>query len=176
MPTLSSEKTPGRYGAKRQSWIKKNPRDVLRRILASTPNASEKEVMDEARDLILADEAYVEAIFKYWFANNYRAYTKTAESDTVIILRQRRPVQLLKKERVAKAEQLKTAVRIALMEHVLTNGKMVRDSTFGDCKREGGWLLEVAKQGKSNEIVGRKLTEKNLAALYLRASRASMKQ
>jgi hypothetical protein len=39
---------------------------------------------------------------------------------------------------------------------------MLRDSTFGECAKAGGWLLRISKLGQPGEIVGSVLKEKDV--------------
>lgn len=65
--------------------------------------------------------------------------------------------------------RLKNAVRQAiLMDVTLPNGKKLRESTFADCKKAGGWLTEVSRHGRATEAVDKKLSEADLQNIWKR--------
>lgn len=159
-----------------RNWFGKNPDELLRRIRVSSPAASEKEIFDQFCDGLKDDESFLGAIVSHWFANHYRqcAVSVSTNGSVVFSRNGRQQVSLIEsrnerdKTRAA-VTRLKESMRAVLMDFVLSNGKKLRESTFGDCAHDGGWLLTVAKQGRANEIVGRKLTENDLQNLQRRA-------
>lgn len=166
---------PGTIGSKRQSWEKYNPRDVLRDAILTNPRGSEAEIRDVVWETIRNEKRYLEPIFDYWFTNNYRHfYADEIGKHSVAIYERKIGARNgnghnnISKE----VEQRKNELKTLLLDHVLSNGKALREATFRDCRQEGGWLIEVAKQGRANEVVGKKLTEKNLMALRLRAMKS----
>lgn len=163
---------PGLYGATRQSWSKNNPRDVLKDAIRNAPRASEAEIRETVWQTIKNEKAYLPAIFDYWFTNNYRHFfvRELEEHSTVIEeLKQQRKVERKSNQPTrVEIEDAKAVLRPLLMDLQLSTGKLLRDSTFGECKRESGWLRDVAKQGKPNAVVGKQLTEKDLCALRFR--------
>jgi hypothetical protein len=154
---------PGRYGAKRQSWEESNPRDVLERVINDNPRASEREIYDIS-SRILSDGRYFKAIFEYWFTNNYRSFFHgrlAAPSKTVADRGAARAWIAGSLEK----ESIKRRIKTAFLDYILSNGRALRDSTFGECKKEGGWLTAISKLGKPNEVVGKVLSEKRVAGL-----------
>jgi len=58
-------------------------------------------------------------------------------------------------ERVDRVEAAKTeAIACVLLNFVLPNGLQVRDATFGDMAKFGGWATAVSKLGPANAKVG----------------------
>lgn len=164
---------PGVYGAKRQSWYEKNPRELLHRVMRENPRGSEKEVFEGFCDHVENDPGYWGAIIEYWFANNYRLfYVSEIAANSVAI--SRRETKQRARDVVAREKAIiKDRLRAALMDLVLSNGKKLREATFGDCEREGGWLLAISKRGKRGEIVGKKLTEDDLHNIQRRFAEAA---
>jgi hypothetical protein len=158
---------PGHIGAKRASWQEYNPRNVLLRILQENPHASEKEIFDLAKTEIFAEPEYLETIYKYWFPRNYRAAMEVLDQSGTATKRKQRAQQ-----RAQTGEQInenfENYVEQILMDQVLSCGKRLRDATFGDCKKEGSWYLDLAKVGKANQIVGKQLTEKQVTEVRKR--------
>ena len=162
------ELAPGSTGATRQSWEEHNPREVLRGVMKQSPGASEKEVHDAVKEAVFEDWRYLEAIYEYWFTNNYRAFEVHSSDHTVSVMARKRARGLRAKMRKHLGKRHVAFVHGILMDMELSSGKLLRDATFADCKRESGWLLEVAKSGKPNEVVGRHLTEQQLDSLWRR--------
>lgn len=177
--------SPGTLGAKRQSWSKYNPRDLLRDAIISNPRASEAEIAEIVWETVRNERGYHKPIFDYWFANNYRHfYTEETENGMSVVV-----TEMKGKARASgavvtngsgnrgetarsnreKVETAKKEMMVVLMDHMLSSGKRLRAATFGECLKEGGWLALVGKQGRPNEVVGKHLTEKDLLNLRLRA-------
>jgi hypothetical protein len=57
---------------------------------------------------------------------------------------------------------------IVLMNLELPNGKALKDSTFSECAKAGGFFSKVAKMGKPNAIVGKTMDEAALRKVWLR--------
>jgi hypothetical protein len=159
---------PGKIGAKRQSWMEFNPRSVLRAIMKQSPNASEKEIHDAVKVALFEDTRYLEAIFESWFANNYRSFEVITGDNTVAVL----------KRQMRKAQHDRLMAHIGkrhaefthgiLMDMQLSCGKLLREAHGSDLDKETGFLGEVRKHVKSNQIVGRALTEQQLSNLWSR--------
>jgi hypothetical protein len=63
----------GVTGAKRQSWKRANPRDVLKRIIDKNPDYDEAQVQTECWEILHRDQQQIRTVFEYWFTNNYRS-------------------------------------------------------------------------------------------------------
>lgn len=133
--------------------------------------ASEKETFDKFCDEVMQDQSYWGAIITYWFANNYRSfYVDEVASNALVFRKHERSVQRVDSARRSRAviDEAKQALKVALLDLTLSTGKALRHSSFGDCRREGGWLLDVSKCGRANEIVGKKLSEADLRNILQR--------
>lgn len=170
---------PGITGAKRQSWEKYNPRDALRDVIRSHAKASEAEIKELMWEIVSNERRYLPVIFDYWFTNNYRQFfvDVISEHSTAVRERHRTSSGTSAAKRASnqptrtEIDETKERMRPILMDHMLSNGKALRNATFGECAAESGWLQEVAKQGKPTAIVGKHLTEKELWALHIRGSK-----
>ena len=164
----SLDVAPGTYGAKRQSFAKANPRDLLLEVLRKNPSELEEVVKERVRSLMTPE--HMEAVFDYWFANNYRSSLGM-------------PSQRIKRSRAARdvVQRLATKIKTRhtkvlhqiLMTQPLSTGRSIGDSTFEDCRREGGWLLAVARKGKPHQIVRDVLSEADLSKIWQKAKRAA---
>jgi hypothetical protein len=167
---------PGLTGAKRQSWEKYNPRDVLRDIIRSHPKASEAEVRERVWEIVRNEREYLPTIFDYWFTNNYRQFfVEEIAEHSVAIREKHRTVTKRGSNQPTRREidAVKAELAPILMDQILSNGKALRDATFGECAAESGWLRDVAKQGRPTAIVGKKLTEKELWSLRARSFKST---
>jgi hypothetical protein len=146
----------GVTGAKVQSWEKHNARELLARIVKDNPGAD-----DEALFHAFSQECapFFMEIARYWFANNLRALKA-------------RPTPIARSvDRVAAQEHFVAtaqarATEMVLLDYVLPNGNMLRDSTFSECAEVGGWLTKLAKKGQPNDKVGAVLSEKEVRAVW----------
>lgn len=150
------ELNQGIYGAKRQSWERNNARGLLIQIVEDNPDTD-----DETLFHIFSAQCapYFPEIVRYWFANNLRA------------LRPRAPISAGPTVDRAVAKQAAQAVRaratkLVLLDFKLPNGKMLRDCTFSECAKAGGWLSKLSTKGQPGEIVGAVLTEKEVRAVW----------
>lgn len=165
---------PGLTGAKRQSWEKYNPRDVLRDTMRNKPGATEAEIRDTVWEIIKNEKRYLPVIFDYWFANNYRRFfvEEVEQYSTAIMeIKQNRKSTGTNNPSRDEIDAVKQKVRPVLMDLMLSNNKQLKTATFGECAQEGGWFREIAKQGRPMEIVGKKLTENDLWNLKKRITK-----
>lgn len=150
----------GVTGAKRASWDKTNPRELLLRIMAEQPEATEEQLFKLFYAAALKGH-YDETVYRYWFTNNYNA------------LRPREAEPFSRPERAAKAkaaseERASVAVkRVAealLAGIILPNGKAVRDCTFAYVRMQGDRFAKLGRMGKPDKIVGAVLTDEQIEA------------
>lgn len=152
-----------------------NLSELLRITRGENPRASEAEIRDICRAKALGDRGLIEDLFNYWFSNSYRDFAVVGGAQgsfaVVAVDRQRQPSQTRAVSRAAtsaKINALKGQMMACLMDHALSDGTLLRFATFGQCAREGNWLSNIAKHGKPNEVVGKKLTEADLQNLHQR--------
>jgi len=149
--------------------------ELLRCARRDNPRASEAEVRQICWQRCQGDAELVQSLFDYWFDNSFRNFTViggTGNSSAVISIKQQR--QAGTREAITK---LKDQMVACLMDHLLSDGTPLRVGTFGQAARDGGWLCDLAKLGKPNEIIGKKLTEAELQSIrqrhYARNSRVA---
>lgn len=144
--------------------------EMLRAAMRDNSRASEKEIHDLCLAQALSNAALTLALFEYWFRNSYRDFTVEimgAHSIAVVP----RPVaqgHVTPEMRAREVEAVKERMKACLMDYILSDGTMLRNATFGQCANEGGWLIDISKQGAANEIVGKKLKEIDLRNLLKR--------
>lgn len=150
-------------------------RDLLRSVLRDNPRACEAEVREHCWQRCKAEPALIEALFQYWFGNSYRDVSVIGGLDhsTAII-----SIERTRRSGTRTAiKALKGRLKACLMDHLLSDGTPLRIGTFGQAARDGGWLSDIGKLGKPNEIIGKKLTEAELKNIrqrhYARNSRVA---
>lgn len=159
-----TELNTGTYGAKRQSYRKASPRDLLKRLIEENARYSEKKLQNLFSATVREDEEQLDAIIEYWFANNYRSLVhKPPASPSVKAAKVA--------ERTARVEVAKTiikanATRMVLLDFVLPNGKPLRDATGKDCAKAGGWLSKIAASVKPGQKVGDVLSEAQVKKIF----------
>ena len=149
--------------------------ELLRSVMRDNPRASEAEARQICWQRCQDDAELVLPLFDYWFGNSYRDFKViggSRHSSAVISIKQER--QAGAREAINK---LKDQMVACLMDHALSDGTLLRFGTFGQAGRDGGWLTDIAKLGKPNEIIGKKLTEAELQNIrqrhYARNSRVA---
>lgn len=167
MPTVSEVVTPGQTGAKRQSWRRSNPREVLKRLIDNDPSLTEAEASDACWQIVHKNSEQMATIFEYWFANNYRSLVHPAP-------RKPRPVRTPAQRAVLTSQireqierKIEERARIVLLEMILPTGKQLRDSTREELIACGGWLVRVAERLDPDQTVGEAgLSEDDIAEAY----------
>jgi hypothetical protein len=158
----------GVTGAKRQSWRRANPRDVLKRLIDKNPDLDEAQAEIEVWDIVHRDISQMRTIFEYWFVNNYRSLVKpwprkpqTAERDRAETERAARAIN----EKIE--EKIETKVNIRLLDMILPNGKQLRHSIREELVEFGGWMQRVAAKLLPHQSVAEAgISEDELRALY----------
>jgi hypothetical protein len=165
--------TPGIYGAKRQSWYGKNPRDVLHRILLESPRGSEKEHFDRICDIVADDPAYFGAMIEYWFANNYRSMkvVEVSPDDVSVVPRQEERAASARRDEATVVRMKEKLYSALTMGFMMPNGERLKDCSFGYVSQMGGVFAAMAKGRKANEVVGKHLTDADLLNLQKRLVR-----
>lgn len=165
--------------------------DFLRDTLRDNPRKSEFEIREIVRTGVMSKAPMLAEIFEYWFNNMFRRYERRDDgrgSTAVIPLKPRRAkapsasaskraAAAAKKARervAAKKAELKTTSEVkesferSLMNHVLPDGSLLKYATVAQCRNWGGWLSDITKGMKPNEVIGKHLDEKSLRAVYNR--------
>lgn len=144
--------------------------ELLRNVMRDNPRGSQREIRDLCLKHCSAEPSLQIALFDYWFGNSYRDFIveEFAPNSTAVLSARREREPADPQSRAKAVEQLTNQLKIALLDHQLSDGTPLRDATFGQVAREGGWLQSIAKCGKANEIVGKKLTESDLQSLLRR--------
>lgn len=151
MSDVHSE-TPGVRGHTRSTWRDETHlRGLLLKLMTQNPDATRKELEDMYVEAAKKVPALVEEALCRVFSNDLNEIQKPARA---------KPRRMSQEDIAAAAEKLKTAV---LLDLVQSNGKKLRDCTGEECQRIGGWLIKIADRIGPNGIVGKQLSEAEVA-------------
>jgi hypothetical protein len=159
----------GVQGAKRSRYFPDSPDALLRKLVEQNPRATETELEEAFEEAAMKyGGAILSAIVAYWFANRYRALVRELTPIGVTRARKARSAQRLASQvEAVKKAAVATIARTILDKVAPACGKQVRDMTKEDCKREGGWYMQLAAKLKSRQTVRQaKLSDAELWALY----------
>jgi hypothetical protein len=134
--------------AKRQTWEKNNARAVVKEVMDEMPDAD-----SEARFHVFYARAHQfdTEIYRYFHDNAERAL-RVRKGESV--------------DRTKAREQAAKDLKLFLLDLMLPNGKMLRDCTFSEAGRAGGWYTRLSKCGQPGEIIGATMTEKEVRAVW----------
>lgn len=178
----------GITGAKRQSWRRANPRETLQRVITENPQSTEAEIREICWDEFTQgvtfsarrgtqSREYLETIFEYWFANNYRSLcTAPDHRGAAASQRNTEPRRQARQAAVAEVRarleqhiEIVAAkkVNIILLEMTMPSGKQLRHSTREELTDLGGWAVSVAERlGPNQTVEAAGLTEAELQKMY----------
>jgi hypothetical protein len=108
----------------------------------------------------------IDAALEYYFDNHLKALDRldAKEQQTLDVEPVKRQRTKIEKQIVKKYVQKAYSIMLENVRLAVT-GKLLLESTFADCAKEGGWLTRLAAKGKPREIVGKKLTKAQILAL-----------
>lgn len=146
--------------------------DWLKAYLKRHPHATHRELADATWGFSKKHPTTLKRLVENWVECHRPRYEVHTAPGSVAVLRKERAIA----EAPASSRSIEREATRTVLEHAgtifmnlpLPDGTVLRDATFAQCKRAGGWLLLVAKQGLPSEVVGRKLSEKNLQDLWAR--------
>jgi len=145
---------------------------LVRRERLNKERGSELEIMQSVKAAMTP--AHWDEIFAAMFALTWRQQRhEINEASSRVVKETGRARAAVRKS--AKVSAIKLS--FALMDHLLSTGKLLRYATFGEVRREGGWLSAIGKLDfPDNAVVGKHLTEANLKAMHKRAALSSVKK
>ncbi len=138
---------------------KNNPRDLVAKIIEKMESAERSEQFEAFRTMLAKrSDEYQRAVDWYFFVNMHDYMTTNRN-------RRRDPIE--RAEALAeKHDRVKSIVaQIVLLDLTMPNGMALRDCTFAECAKFGGFFAKIAKKGKPKQIVGKVMTEEQLQAL-----------
>lgn len=142
-----------------------NPMELLNTLRERNPTESFERQFTKWRQLVERNDKHLTSALLYAFRNYWSALDRDQRAE--------RRSEIWKSEQVKeKAEQeqqvqqlVKQVKTIVLMDMMLPNGKKLRDASFADCTKAGGWYRKIAKKGRPHQIVGAVLTEEQLRTI-----------
>jgi hypothetical protein len=171
-----STATPGKLGAKHQSFDKGQPRARLLALMLKYPDDPDSMIVSRFQEAILLSlgltdpaEDYAELLtmLAYWAYNNMRSIRDEWRSGRRATTREEMDAETAKVREVILAR----LPQVALLETVLPNGKKLRDTTGVECLALAGdigpWLRRIAERVGRNQKVGSVLSEVQVKEMYL---------
>ncbi len=140
------------------------PRGIVAELVKNSPGTSREVLFEEFRKSVAIEATFRRAVEWFYFVNMYdeiRAADRKGQRPSVV-----------SRERV---ESLKRKItEVVFMDLTLPSGKKLKDSTFAECGKAGGWFTRVSLLGNPADIVGAKITEHELKAVaYSTANKSS---
>ena len=134
--------TTGKTGAKRASWSKANPRDLMLKIRKANPDADVQQMfaclleeMEKPRN-----KKYQRGIYEHFNANSYRSLVHDEKENE-----SGEDKDKAKAAAAAAAKDImKTAMDIELMTFLMPNGKELGDCTGPELRVFSGWASRLA--------------------------------
>ena len=139
----------GRQGAKRSSWTKVHYRDLALKVCHENPDADVEELAEIFLAALEKHPEFMESIAIYIMANIRAALTPRSQPVTDLETR-----------------VIKQVAAKVLMKLPMPGGKTLGQSTGAECIKAGGWLAAVGHKIGRRNIVGEKLKEKDLQAMW----------
>jgi len=155
-----------------------NPRRILIAIMRENggqdnPETRRAEVRKLFKGFLAENPEVQDVVNDQWLRLNFNETCRMAFPSTKANIEKklaaRREEKKKENERVSAAAE-KARARIVLMALTMPTGKKLGDSTREDCFATGGWLVEVAKRLKPNELVKKIFTEQDLAETFAKFS------
>jgi hypothetical protein len=163
----------GITGAKRQSWRKANPREILRRLVEDNPHAGMDELFAKFRKVLAkADEEMQETVDRYYFDNNVRSLQGIVDPNAGArkAASRERAAELRKKVEENITTAIDQRAKRLLLDAIMPNEKPLRDCTGQDCNQMGGWLAGIGAKLKANQKVGDKFNEDQIQSHWTRSA------
>ena len=157
--------------------------DLLKSIILNEPDVSEASAKQQMWEQVKDSQGIFRLLYDNWFNANWFRYEPEVKeiitevpgkppligkSVTVIRKRQGATRETTFKRKVVAKKLIMEKSGVILMNLPMPNGKLLRDCTFAESSKFGGWFVTIAKYGKPTEKIGKKLTETDLQNLYMR--------
>jgi type I site-specific restriction endonuclease len=163
----------GTTGAKRQSWRKDNPRELLKRLVEENPQADNEELFHKFRvALAKGSDELNESVERYYFDNNIRSLMEKP-----LVTKQKREQMEREREKIAERiekkieEKIDEAATRKLLDAIMPNEKPLRDCTGSECKQMGGWLSGIGEKLGADQVVADKFSEEQIQSHWNRKVR-----
>jgi hypothetical protein len=166
-----------KYGAKRQTWFKNNPRDLLEKLDQKNPTVSDEALMALHREEVNRHPVYWDAIHAYWFTNNLNSLRdEQAKAQELSFPEPELPL-------VTKAQIISTAAVDAIVTPLLPLiavlrlsldqptpfNKPLRECTKKECNELGVAYARIAASLRHGEKVGERFESDDALRSYVQS-------
>jgi hypothetical protein len=164
----------GTQGAKRTSWGKNNPRELMLRIRRRNPTADINEHFAAFLEELEKprNRKYQLGIDEYFHTNAYHALVKeereaakTKPSPEEIEAERKRQEMECKAHDAAAEAIISGVIEASLLNIVMPNGKQMRACSGDYMSNVGGWYGRIGAAIKPDQIVGDVLSEADVKRL-----------
>ncbi|MCK1668678.1 hypothetical protein [Bradyrhizobium sp. 153] len=163
----------------------KDPMVILSNVAKSNHGETPKTIRAAARvEFNIAPDTYAEAFFNDWFDRNFArvAVRVDRRSGSVVAVVSKAPAataaprtapqRATPEERKRREEERDAAVQRFYREGVLNmklgNGKRVFECTGRELRTFGGWLFDIAKGLRDNEVLGNRMSHEEAQRVFER--------
>jgi hypothetical protein len=143
---------------RRRRYTPSSPSELLISLHRRYPHKPRDEIIELFADVLPSHEEPQRIANKDWASLNYNRLTHAGPT------REERAAARASRAAWADLKAAKFEQNLLMNVVLPLCGKRLEEATFAECRKEGGWLSEIGKMGKPREIVGMKLTEKELKA------------
>jgi hypothetical protein len=167
-----TDTNPGTRGQTRSTWRDETHlRGMLLKLMVQYPDASRDELETRYLAKVKKTPALVEEAARRAFDNDLASIQQSNSRQH----RRPRPAAAAAASAAATAERVKSIVlrdlkSIVLLDLMQPCGKALRHCTGVECRQAGGWLTAVADRIGDDGVVGARLGEAEVKALFVKAS------
>lgn len=123
-----------------------SPLALLRRLFVENPDLDEDQLSEKFMVAVADNGDCLRSLVASWCKQRLKAIKGDGERQDV--------------------SREVSAIKTRLLDMLMPDGKKLRDATFADCRRAGGFFFQISAKGKPNEVVGQKLCEDDLLAIW----------
>lgn len=145
---------------------KDSPLGLYIAVIREAPAADERAHRAAFNNLILSDgyEDFLEALIDEWQGLRYTTALQAAKPPTISDIKTKAEKRKKAREQLASAtEQAKWLIGQRLLDLVMPNGKQLRHCTGAECVRFGGLYTRIGERVGAAGLVGKVLSEDELA-------------
>lgn len=159
----NSDAAIGRSKNQRESAL-----SLLIAVIKESPALDKAQHISSFRHLLLSSgyEDFMDVVIANWCSLQYSTARRAAFPPTKEELQAH--AERVKEQRAREEEAVKKAkslIASRLLDHVMPNGKLLRDCTGGECMEAGDMFAKIGKKVGKNNVVGDVLTAADIVKL-----------
>lgn len=147
-----------------------DPLLLVKRVVDANPSVPietlRKKFMAVVRERDWQGENDLSLIIADYFERNYRRFMPAPAAPKKTANQKQAAKALVEEKKAQVVSMIQKKAELMLMDIVLPNGKTLRESTGADCRKVGGWMAEICKAVKPQQVVSDVLSEHGVRHLY----------